>query len=130
MNINKDSSAEDLLPIAMALHELVGLPITMRSLNKKGIRIEKGKLIDKNYTGPILEQALRENCTIRTIPRNGIYTGIPVVVSTIRDEKGFAIASIGIVDIVGTIDLAVVFGNYPDIISQVQSCLKASVIAP
>lgn len=130
MNINKDSSAEDLLPIAMALHELVRLPITMRSLNKKGIRIEKGKLIDNDYTGPILEQSLRENRTIRTIPINGAYTGIPVVVSPIRDEKGDVIASIGIVDIVGTIDLAVVFGDYPEIIKQVQSCLKGRVTAP
>lgn len=130
MNISKDSSAEDLLPIAMAFHELVGLPITMRSLNKKGVRIEKGKLIDDNYTGPILEQALRENCTVRTIPRNGAYTGIPVVVSPIRDEKGYAIASVGVVDVVGTIDLAVVFGNYPEIINQVQTCLKGRVVTP
>ncbi|MCZ7363049.1 MAG: DUF2111 domain-containing protein [Candidatus Methanoperedens sp.] len=79
--ISKDSSAEELVQIAMAFHELLGLPVTMRSFNKKGVRIEKGKLLDDNYTGPVLEQVLQENCTIRTIPKSGAYSGIPVVAS-------------------------------------------------
>lgn len=128
--LSKDSSVEEIIPIAMAIHELLGLPVTMRSLNKKGVRIEKGKVLDNNYTGPVLEQALQENRTIRIIPRNGAYSGIPVVVSPIRDEKGYPIAAIGVVDVVGTIDLGEVFGNYPDIIAQVQSCLKGRVTAP
>jgi hypothetical protein len=130
ITISKDSSAEELLPIAMVFHELLGLPVTMRSLNKKGVRIEKGRVLDKNYTGPVLEQVLLENCAIRTIPRSGAYSGIPVVVSPIRDEKGSAVAAIGVVDVVGTIDLGVVFGNYPDIIAQVQACLRGRVTAP
>ncbi len=128
--VSKDSSAVELIPIAMAFHELLGLPVTMRSLNKKGVRIEKGKLLDDNYTGPVLEQVLQENCTVRTIPKSGAYSGIPVVVSPVRDERGYAIAAIGVVDVVGTIDLGVVFGDYPDILSQVQACLKGRVIAP
>lgn len=32
IKISKDSSAEELIPIAF--HELLGLPVTMRSLNK------------------------------------------------------------------------------------------------
>ncbi len=130
IKISKDSSAEELIPIAMSFHELLGLPVTMRSLNKKGIRIEKGKLLDNNYTGPVLEQVLQENCTIRTIPKSGAYSGIPVVVSPIRDERGYAIAAIGVVDVVGTINLGLVFGDYPDIINQVQTCLKGRIIAP
>jgi hypothetical protein len=127
---SKDSSAEELIPIAMAVHELLGLPVTMRSLNKRGVRIEKGIMLDNNYTGPVLEQVLQENRVIRVIPRSGAYSGIPVVVAPVRDEKGSAIAAIGVVDVVGTIDLGVVFGNYPDIITQVQACLKGRVIAP
>jgi len=130
LKISKDSSALELAPIAMAFHELLGLPVTMRSFNKRGVRIENGKLLDDNYTGPILEEVLKENCTIRKIPKTGAYSGIPVAVSPIRDEKGYPIAAIGVVDVVGTIDLGLVFGNYPDIINQVQSCLKGRVIAP
>lgn len=126
----KDSSAKELAPIAMAVHELLGLPVTMRSLNEKGVRIEKGRVLNNNYTGPVLEQVLQENRVIRVIPRSGAYSGIPVVVSPIRDDKGSAIAAIGVVDVVGTIDLGVVFGNYPDIIAQVQACLKGRITAP
>jgi len=130
LKISKDSSALELVPIAMAFHELLGLPVTMRSFNRRGVRIENGRLLDDNYTGPILEEALKENCAIRKIPKTGAYSGIPVVVSPIRDEKGYPIAVIGVVDIVGTIDLGLVFGNYPEIINQVQSCLKGRVTTP
>jgi hypothetical protein len=130
MNINKDSSAHELAPVAMAFHELLGLPVTMRSFNRRGVRIENGRLLDDNYTGPVLEEALKENCIVRKIPKTGTYSGIPVVVSPIRDEKGYPIAAIGVVDIVGTIDLGLVFGNYPEIIKQVQACLKERIIAP
>jgi len=34
----------------MAVHELLGLPVTMRTLHKKGVRIEKGKILDYKYT--------------------------------------------------------------------------------
>lgn len=130
IRISKDSDAYELVPIAMAFHQLLGLPVTMRSFNKKGVRIENGKLLDDNYTGPILEEVLKENCTIRKIPKTGAYSGIPVIVSPIRDEKGYPIAVIGVVDVVGTIDLGLVFGNYPEIINQVQSCLKGRVVTP
>lgn len=128
--LSKDSDTKELIPIAMAVYELLRLPVTMRSLNKNGVRIEKGTVLNDNYTGPVLEDVLHENRTIRTIPKNGAYSGTPVVVSPIRDDKGSVIAAIGVVDIVGTIDLGVVFGNYPDIITQVQACLKGRIVAP
>lgn len=130
VRISKDSSAGELMPIAMAAHGLLGLPVTMRSLNKKGVRIERGKVLDNNYTGPVLEQVLRENHIIRTKPRSGAYSGVPVAVAPILDDNGYAIAAIGVVDIVGTVDLGVMFRDYPDIIEQVQDCLRARVIAP
>jgi hypothetical protein len=130
IKISKDSNAKELIPIAMGFHELLGLPVTMRSLNKKGVRIERGTVLDNNYTGPVLEQVLQENRTIRAKPRSGAYSGIPVVVAPIRDDKGYAIAAIGVVDVVGTIDLGVMFRDYPDIIDQVQYCLRARVTAP
>ncbi len=125
-----DSSAADLVPIAMSFHELLGLPVTMRSLNKKGVRIERGKVIDDEYTGPVLEQVLEENNTIRMTPINGAYSGIPVAVAPVRDDKGYVIAAVGVVDIVGTIDLGVLFRDYPEIINQVSKCLRGRVIAP
>ncbi len=130
IKVSKDSSAEELVPIAVAFHELLGLPVTMRSLNKKGVRIEKGKVIDNNYTGPVLEQVLQENNTIRITPINGAYSGVPVSVAPIRDDKGYAVAAVGVVDVVGTIDLGVLFRDYPEIVTQVQECLRGRVIAP
>ncbi len=38
----------------------------MRSRNKKGVREEKGEIIDLEYTGPVLERVLKENRVIHT----------------------------------------------------------------
>lgn len=130
IKITADSTSKEIVPIAKALHELVGLPITMRSLNKHGVRIEKGKVLDYDYTGPVLEKALETNSTIRTIPRTGDYTGIPVVVTTLKNEDGYGIAAIGVVDVVGTIDLGSAFGDYPHIVNQVNECLRARITPP
>ena len=130
IQISADSESEDIVPFALAVHELLGLPITMRTLNKKGVRIEKGKILDTNYTGPVLEQVLKENKLIRKIPTSGKYTGIPVVVVPIRNKDGYGIAAIGVVDMVGTVDLGFVFGNYPEVVKQVQECVRSRVSAP
>lgn len=120
IKLSENSTSEEILPVAKMVHELFSLPVTMRSRNKKGVRLEKGKVIDMNYTGPVLEKALLENCVIHTIPGKGAYKGIPVVVAPILDNEGTAIAAIGVVDVVCTIDLAAVFGSYPEIVSQVE----------
>jgi hypothetical protein len=130
IQISADSDASEISPFAMAVHELLGLPVTMRTLNKKGLRIEKGKILDNNYTGPILEQVLKENQTIRAIPTNGKYTGIPVIVTPIRNIEGYGIAALGVVDVVGTVDLGHIFGDYPEVIKQVQECVKGRVTVP
>ncbi len=126
LRISENSSSEDILPLAKMVHELISLPVTMRSRNKKGVRLEKGKVVDMDYTGPVLEEALVRNCVIHTIPESGAYKGIPVVVSPIRDNKGNPILAVGIVDVVGTIDLASVFGNYPEIVRQVEEKKRSS----
>ncbi|MCX9010327.1 MAG: DUF2111 domain-containing protein [Candidatus Methanoperedens sp.] len=130
IQISADSQASEIAPVAMAVHELLGLPVTMRSLNKKGVRIEKGKILDNNYTGPVLEQVLKENKVIRTIPTSGRYTGIPVIVVPVRNREGYGIAAIGVVDVVGTIDLGLVFGSYPEVVKQVQECVRSKVAVP
>lgn len=130
IQISADSGAEEITPFAMAIHELLGLPVTMRTLNKKGVRIEKGKILDNNYTGPVLEQVLKENKVIRTIPTTGKYTGIPVIVVPIRNKEGYGIAAIGVVDVVGTVDLGLIFGDYPEVVKQVQECVRARVTVP
>ncbi len=130
IQISADSSAEDIAPFAMAVHELLGLPVTMRSLEKKGVRIEKRKILDNNYTGPVLEQVLRENKIIRTIPTSGKYTGIPVIVVPVRNREGYGIAAIGVVDVVGTVDLGLIFGDYPEVVKQVQECVRSRVAVP
>ena len=130
IQISADSQSEDIAPFALAVHELLGLPVTMRSLNNKGVRIEKGKILDTDYTGPVLEQVLKENKLIRKIPTSGKYTGIPVVVVPIRNKDGYGIAALGVVDLVGTVDLGFVFGDYPEIVKQVQECVRSRVAVP
>lgn len=130
IQITADSSAQDLAPFAMAVHELLGLPVTIRSLNKNGLRVEKGKILDNNYTGPVLENVLKENKMLRTIPTSGKYTGIPVIVVPIRNKEGYGIAAIGVVDVVGTVDLGFIFGDYPEVVRQVQECVRARVTVP
>ena len=130
LQISADSNAEDIAPFAMAIHELLGLPVTMRSLNKLGVRIEKGKVLDNNYSGPVLESVLKENKTIRSIPTSGKYAGVPVIVVPIRNKEGYGIAAIGVVDVVGTVDLGFIFGDYPEVVKQVQEWVKARVTVP
>ena len=124
IRISGNSSSEEILPLAKMVHELLSLPVTMRSKNKKGVRLEQGKVVDTDYTGPVLEEVIEKNRVIHTIPSRGAYKGIPVVVAPIQDEDGNPIAAIGIVDVVCTIDLASVFGNYPQIVRQVEESKK------
>ncbi len=130
IQISADSGADEIAPFAMAVHELLGLPVAMRTLNKKGVRIEKGKILDNNYTGPILELVLKENKTVRAIPTSGKYSGVPVIVAPVRNKEGYGIAAIGVVDVVGTVDLGLVFGEYPEVVKQVQECVRARVTVP
>ena len=69
MNINALSTGEEIAPMALAIHKLVnGLPLTMRSFENPGVRIEDGEVLDYNYTGPILEEVLKTGEMIREIP--------------------------------------------------------------
>ncbi len=116
--ISEDARSEDLAPIALAINEIVRLPITMRSLEHPGVRVEKGKVLDSSYSGPILEDVLKTGRPIRTIPERGAYKGIPVSVAPIAAD-GKTVAAVGVVDVAGTIDLPEVFGAYINVVRQV-----------
>ena len=116
--ISEDARSEDLAPLALAVNEIVRLPITLRSAKFPGVRVEKSKVLDESYSGPILEEVLRTGKSVRTIPESGVYNGVPVSVSPIVVD-GKIVAAIGVVDVVGTIDLPEVFGAYADIVRQV-----------
>jgi hypothetical protein len=116
--ISKDSGAADLAPIALAINAAVGLPVTLRSSRVRGVRVEKGKMIDDSYSGPILEEVLIKGAPVRTVPQEGAYKGIPVSVAPIMVE-GEVVAALGVVDVIGTIDLSEVFGAYPEVVKQV-----------
>ena len=122
--INENTPAEELAPIAKAVNDLLVIPVTMRSKNRKGVRVEKGEVIDFEYTGPILEQVLEENRVIRTTPRTGVYAHVPVVVAPIRNRKGEVVAALGVVDMVGTVDLGAVFAESPRVLHQIKSHSK------
>ena len=85
------------------------------------------KVVDMDYTGPVLEDALSRNSVVHAIPDRGAYKGIPVVVTPLQDKDGKPIAAIGVVDVVCTIDLASVFGNYPQIVKQVEERKRVEV---
>lgn len=103
--LSEDAGPEELESIAAAIHTLVGLPTTIRSLKRKGLRLEKGKILDRNYTGPVLEEVLRTGKTIRGIPKEGTYLGRNVAVSPIYSEDGKVIAAIGIVDLLSVLEM-------------------------
>ena len=116
--ISEDARSSDLAPLALAINEVVKLPVTLRSLNASGIRVEKGKILDENYSGPILEDVLKTGKSIRTIPNSGAYRGIPVSVAPIVVE-GKTICALGVVDIIGTVDIPEIFGAYTNVVKQV-----------
>ncbi len=103
--ITKDSTSEDLEPLAMAIYSAVGLPLTIKSKNNNGIRIENNHVMDYNYTGKYLEMAIEQKKTIHGFADEGPYKDIPVVVSPIKDKEGEVIGAIGIVNLAGFIDL-------------------------
>lgn len=103
--ISEDAGPEELEAIAIAVHSLVGLPTTIRSLNKKGLRLEKGEIIDREYTGPVLEEVLRTGKTVHGVPKGGTYLGRNVVVCPIFTEDGNVAAAIGIVDLISVLKM-------------------------
>lgn len=116
--ISDDARSLDLAALALAFNEIVQLPVTMRSLRFPGVRVEKGKVLDNEYSGPVLEEVIRTGKSIRTTPKEGAYRGIPVSVAPILVE-GRAVAAVGVVDVMGTIDIPEVFGAYGDVLKQV-----------
>ena len=114
------AEAGDLEPVVIAVHELIHrLPVTAKSLEKDGIRIEDGRVVDRHYNGPILIEAIATNRMIKITPSSGAYKGVPVTVTPIRDRDGNAIGAIGVVDITGIFDLATLMENQSAIIKQV-----------
>jgi len=98
MKITSSSSGEELRELGICIHELVSrLPLTIRSRELPGLRIEDGKVIDDNYTGPVLEKVLESGEIARETPDRGPYRGIPVVVVPLKEE-GEVICAVGIVD--------------------------------
>jgi hypothetical protein len=121
--ITTDSKPKDLESFALALHNIVKLPLTIRSLNANGLRIEDGKVIDYDYTGPILEMVLKENKIISLVAKEGPYKGKSVLVAPIRDEEGSAVAAMGISDTYGAIDFIECFCKHTTAIDKVEKCL-------
>jgi hypothetical protein len=116
--ISEDAGPVDLAPLALAINEVIKLPVTLRSANVPGVRVEKGAVLDESYSGPVLEDVLKTGKPIRTVPESGAYKGIPVSVAPIVAD-GRVIAAVGIVDIIGTIDIPEVFGMYAEVVKQV-----------
>jgi hypothetical protein len=116
--ISEEARSEDLAPLALAVNEIVRLPITIRSTEFPGVRVEMGEVLDASYSGPILEEVLNTGRSVRAIPERGAYKGVPVSVAPIIVD-GKTVAAIGVVDVIGTIDMPEVFGAYSDVIRQV-----------
>ena len=114
------AEAADFEPIVIAVHEMIHrLPVTAKSLEKDGIRVEDGRVIDRHYNGPVLLDVIAKNQTIQVTPTSGAYKGVPVTVTPIRDKDGNAIGAIGVVDITGIFDLATLMEHQTAILKQV-----------
>jgi len=116
--LSEEAGPDELAPLALAINEILRLPVTMRSAGVPGVRVEKGRVIDRGYSGPVLEDVIRTAKSIRTIPATGAYKGVPVSVAPIIIE-GRAALALGVVDVLGTIDIPEVFGAYGDVLKQV-----------
>ncbi len=124
LTISEDSGSEDLEAIAVAVHSIIGLPTTIRSLKRKGLRLEKGQILDRNYTGPVLEEVLKTNKVAHVVPTEGVYRGKHVVVAPIHSKDGKVIAALGVVDILAIIDLPSVFQEYTSVLQEVEDAKK------
>ncbi len=116
--IFEDATADDLAPVAACVHHLSGLPVTARSKNKHGVRVEDGRIVSRDYTGPLLERAMAEGTVIKERPPSGAYEGIPVVVAPVMVD-GKAVAAIGVVDVTGSLDLKALMDQYASLQKQV-----------
>jgi hypothetical protein len=116
--ISEDAGSEDLAALALAFNEIVRLPVTMKSARQNGVRVEKGQVLDKDYSGPVLEEVILTGKSIRTTPKEGAYRGVPVSVAPII-VAGRTVAAVGVVDVIGTIAIPEVFGAYEDVLKQV-----------
>ncbi|AEH06569.1 DUF2111 domain-containing protein [Methanothermococcus okinawensis] len=95
----KKGEAKEILPIAYAVHLLVNkVPVTMRSKEKPGVRIEKGEIVDDNYEGYVMKLAIKLGKTLRVSATMGPYTGLPVIVVPIKDGDE-VLGAIGVVDV-------------------------------
>jgi hypothetical protein len=118
--ISASAGPDDLIPVMMAMHELLNrLPVTARSRDQLGIRIEDGRVVDAAYTGPVLEEVLEKNQVVKKTPTSGPYARVPVVVTPVRDQEGDVITAIGVVDITGIFDLANLMEHQSTILKQV-----------
>lgn len=98
MNLTNSSTGEEIVPVAMAIHELVNrLPITMRTQKSGGVRIEEGEVLETDYTGPILEKVLNDGEISNETPQNGPYKGTPVIVVPLVEDNQ-VIAALGVID--------------------------------
>lgn len=114
------AEAVDLEPFVLAVHDLMHrLPVTAKSRDRDGIRVEDGRIIDRHYNGPVLLEAIKTNSIIKVTPAEGAYRGVPVTVVPIRDNEGKAIGAIGVVDITGIFDLATLMEHQSAILKQV-----------
>ena len=97
----KKGDSKDILPIAYAIHILTNkIPVTMRSKENAGVRIEKDKVIDDDYEGYVLKMAINTGQTLKVSAIVGPYKGLPVIVVPIKDGEE-VLGAVGIVDITG-----------------------------
>ena len=95
----KSADAREIAPLAYAIHILVNkLPVAMRSREKPGVRVEKGKIVDTNYEGYVLKLAMELKRTLRVSVIKGPYAGLPVIVVPIMDNDE-VLGAVGVVDI-------------------------------
>lgn len=96
-----DDKQDELKALALTVHQLTGMPVCARVPEELGVRVERGMIRDRTYTGPLLEESLKKRSIVEKEPLTGPYQGqrcrvvpleidgrILAVIGTVRREEG------------------------------------------
>ena len=104
LRISPDASGEDLAPLALSIHHIIGhMPVVIKGRNRGGIIIEDGSVRDAIHEGRALNEIFEGEGCACVKPTGGRHAGLPMFASTIADKDGKTIAAIGIIDTSGVL---------------------------
>ncbi|CAJ37023.1 DUF2111 domain-containing protein [Methanocella arvoryzae] len=106
LEISKDTPAEMLRQLAESIHQATGgMPIALKSRNMPGVFVDSDGSADTSYESIVLDSVFLNSHVRKARVDTGKYAGMPMMISPIEDTDGFTIATLGIVDALGSLSL-------------------------